>query len=145
MVTRDTTSATEALQLMVQRHFRHLVCHLITLNIYIFLILWTFFSLSVMKKETSSVFSISTRSFRRRLINSNVAPRPPRNSTVHWQVYSLNSVTVWLQTRKQLPCCHMSRLCAKRPLSQTSRPSWTHGRIQLLLGQRRPSVRLHVS
>ena len=25
MVTRDTTSATEALQLMVQRHFRHLV------------------------------------------------------------------------------------------------------------------------
>ena len=27
MVTRDTTSATEALQLMVQRHFRHLVSH----------------------------------------------------------------------------------------------------------------------
>ncbi|KAH0838580.1 CBS-domain-containing protein [Lanmaoa asiatica] len=27
MVTRDTTSATEALQLMVQRHFRHLVGH----------------------------------------------------------------------------------------------------------------------
>ena len=26
MVTRDTTSATEALQLMVERHFRHLVC-----------------------------------------------------------------------------------------------------------------------
>lgn len=26
MVTRDTTSATEALQLMVQRGFRHLVC-----------------------------------------------------------------------------------------------------------------------
>jgi CBS domain-containing protein len=26
MVTRDTTSATEALQLMVQKHFRHLVC-----------------------------------------------------------------------------------------------------------------------
>jgi hypothetical protein len=25
MVTRDTTSATEALQLMVQKHFRHLV------------------------------------------------------------------------------------------------------------------------
>lgn len=25
MVTRDTTSATEALELMVQRHFRHLV------------------------------------------------------------------------------------------------------------------------
>jgi CBS domain-containing protein len=25
MVTRDTTSATEALQLMVERHFRHLV------------------------------------------------------------------------------------------------------------------------
>ena len=28
MVTRDTTSATEALQLMVERHFRHLVCFL---------------------------------------------------------------------------------------------------------------------
>ena len=28
MVTRDTTSATEALQLMVERHFRHLVCSL---------------------------------------------------------------------------------------------------------------------
>lgn len=28
MVTRDTTSATEALQLMVQRHFRHLVSHI---------------------------------------------------------------------------------------------------------------------
>lgn len=26
MVTRDTTSATEALELMVSKHFRHLVC-----------------------------------------------------------------------------------------------------------------------
>lgn len=29
MVTRDTTSATEALQLMVERHFRHLVCRIV--------------------------------------------------------------------------------------------------------------------
>ena len=29
MVTRDTTSATEALQLMVSKHFRHLVCFLL--------------------------------------------------------------------------------------------------------------------
>ena len=31
MVTRDTTSATEALQLMVERHFRHLVCLIVPL------------------------------------------------------------------------------------------------------------------
>jgi hypothetical protein len=29
LVTRDTTSATEALQLMVQKHFRHLVCRVL--------------------------------------------------------------------------------------------------------------------
>ena len=33
MVTRDTTSATEALQLMVERHFRHLVYFLRALPI----------------------------------------------------------------------------------------------------------------
>lgn len=33
MVTRDTTSATEALQLMVQRHFRHLVRHSFTCDV----------------------------------------------------------------------------------------------------------------
>ena len=36
MVTRDTTSATEALQLMVERHFRHLVCPIVPLMYHTF-------------------------------------------------------------------------------------------------------------
>lgn len=36
MVTRDTTSATEALQLMVSRHFRHLVSRVTSFTLTLF-------------------------------------------------------------------------------------------------------------
>jgi len=114
MVTRDTTSATEALQLMVERHFRHLVSPIVPL-----LHLHSFahplpFSPYATKTEMSSVSSILPRFSTKPSTRLNEARPPLRNYITPSPASSLNSVGLH-RIPRLAPCSHMSKRCAKRP------------------------------
>src|SRR5882757_5149037 len=95
MVTRDTTSATEALQLMVQRGFRHLVSQAGNL---LFIGAHISTSLFAMKMETLWAFLTSQRFFTRRWTRWSVARPLLPSSTLLWRVFKANWVVASVLT-----------------------------------------------
>jgi hypothetical protein len=112
MVTRDTTSATEALQLMVERRFRHLVCPIVP---FISRFHSSFFLFQPVCNEDGNVVGLLdiTKVFRE------AVDKVERSSTASEKLQSLslvsnpNSVESH-QTLRPLPCSHTLKHCAKR-------------------------------
>ena len=111
MVTRDTTSATEALQLMVQKHFRHLVS---ATQYPIIIVILIDSSPFVTRKEMSSVSWISPKSSTKPSAKSNEVLPPQKSSTAHSLASKPNLAEICLQIHKQQRCSLMSMPFVKR-------------------------------